>query len=146
LLDEGGGMFISRKSIKTHSEYEVEINRYIYEILEKNNFRMNLLSHQKANMYIKNFLKKIPDFNEETIFTNNSVSPPIKYKIYELTTFHQGRRSFITNLIDQGIPISEIKEITDHKRVGTIEKYISRKSRNKKRRLFLYEDETNKND
>lgn len=136
-------IFIKRKSVKTKKIYEVEIDKFIYQIIEKNNFNMKLLSDQKSNLYIKVFLSKIPEFQIETIYENNSVNPPKKYKYYELITFHTGRRTFITNLIDnRGLSITDIKSITDHTQITTIEKYVSWKGGDKKSILDLYDDKS----
>jgi integrase len=132
---------IKRKSIKTRKEFVVEINDYIYEIIKKNDFNMKLISAQKGNKYIKKFLSRIPEFHKDTIYDDPESEPKRKYKLYEIITFHQGRRTFITNLLDDGrLSTVEVMMRTDHTKLSTLEKYVSQKDRNSKTILNLYND------
>jgi integrase len=134
-----GVYHIIRKSVKTRKEYDVEINDFIFEIIRKNNFNMKLMTEQKGNFYLKKFLSRIPEFHKETIYDNPESSPKRKYKLYEIITFHQGRRTFITNMLDDGrYSIIEVMMRTDHTKISTLEKYISPKGRNNKTILDLY--------
>jgi integrase len=136
-----GVYIIKRKSIKTRKEYEVELDDYIYEIIRKNDFNMRLMSEQKGNIHIKKFLSRIPEFHKETIYETPDSNPKRKYKLYEIITFHQGRRTFITNLLDSGeYSIVEVMTRTDHTKISTLEKYVSPKSKNKRTMLNLYKN------
>jgi integrase len=43
---------------------------------------------------------------------------------YKLIASHTGRRTFITNSILAGIPLSVIQRITGHKKLVTLQKYV----------------------
>jgi integrase len=81
------------------------------------------MSNDKANQYLKEVLAGIDEFCID--------EPGYKYKfqrvprLWELITFHQGRRTFITNLIKRNLSLYEVQKRTDHKKIRTLEEYIS---------------------
>jgi integrase len=131
--------FVVREAVKTKGKYTVQLDDYVVNILSKYGYNMKLMSPQKANLYLKKLLSKIPEFQSETGHTkigqNNKVR---KLKLYEIITFHQARRTFITTMLDKGFTISEAMERTDHKKVSTFEKYVSEESKLKIKKLNLY--------
>jgi integrase len=134
-----GQYCIKRKAVKTKSkEYIVEINSNLLAILKKYDYNMNLMSNQKANEYIRNLLSKHPDFQILTNYTEEVDGKLTHIPMWKLITFHQGRRSFITNLLNQGFSVIEVMKRTDHVKVSTLEEYVIAKGPGEKNILSLF--------
>jgi integrase len=124
IIQINGTYHIRRKAIKTKDKvYTVEISEDLYNIITKYNFNLNLLSNQKANFYLKQLLSEYDIFRNNTQYKNGNTM----YKFFELATFHQARRSFITNLLDNNFSLVEVMSRTDHKKISTLEKYVTPK-------------------
>lgn len=132
-----GQFYIYRQSKKTKSKYyRVEISNYLFGLFEKYNFNFNLMSNQKSNEYLKELLSHYDTFQKPTKYIN-----PLNesaFLFYEVVSFHQGRRSFITNLLDNGYSVVEVMERTDHTKVSTLEKYVSSKGYGNRNILNLW--------
>lgn len=140
LLNVDGQYCIKRKAVKTKSkEYIVEINEHIFDILQRYNYNMNLMSNQKANSYIRKVLSKIPEFQVLTHYTEEIDGRLVHIAFWKLVTFHQGRRSFITNLLNQGYSVIEVMKRTDHVKVSTLEEYVIAKGPGEKNILSLFD-------
>jgi len=129
--------YIYRQSKKTKDKfYRVEISETLFQIFEKYGYNLNLMSNQKSNEYLKELLSNYEIFHSETKYINKKTNKP--YLFYEIVSFHQGRRSFITNLLDSGYSIIEVMERTDHTKVSTLEKYVSSKGYGNRNILNLW--------
>jgi integrase len=117
---------IARKTLR--KEYEVELHPYVKAIMEKYDFNMNLMTNAKANQYIKEVLAGIDDFCVEITDYQDRFNRPSK--LWELISFHQGRRTFITNLFKKGLTAYEVMVRTDHKKIQTLEEYVSKSKEN----------------
>lgn len=132
-----GNHYIYRQAKKTKGKfYRVEISDYLLGILNKYKFKMKLMTNQKANLYLKELLSKYDLFNTTTNYINPETGSD--YLLYEVISFHQGRRSFITNLLDNGYSVVEVMERTDHTKVSTLEKYVSPKGYGERNILNLW--------
>lgn len=133
--------YVIGKTKKTNKPFQVEINDFIFNIIQRNNFNMKLMSEQKGNHYLKKFLSRIPAFQVESIYFDekSQLNPKRKLKVFELISFHQARRTFTTNLLDDGrLSIVEVMARTGHSKVSTLEKYVSPKGSNDRKVLDLY--------
>jgi integrase len=129
--------YIYRQSKKTKDKfYRVEISDWLFEVFKKYNYNFNLMSNQKSNQYLRELLSDYEEFNYPTKYLNRETNKPFLF--YEVITFHQGRRSFITNLLDNGYSIVEVMERTDHTKVSTLEKYVSSKGYGNRNILNLW--------
>jgi integrase len=124
IISVGDLKVLVRKAQKTaEKEYKVELPNYVHKIMQKYDYRLNLMSNDKANQYIKEVLAGIDEFCIDV--------PKYEYKfrrvprLWELISFHQGRRTFITNLIKRDLGLYEVQKRTDHKKIRTLEEYIS---------------------
>ena len=124
IISVGDMKVLRRRAQKTKKKiYEVELCKYAYSLVEKYDFNFNLMSNAKANQYLKEVLAGIDDFCiESTQYFDKSGYP---LKIWEIITFHQGRRTFITNLFRVGLNPFEVMKRTDHVKITTLEDYIS---------------------
>ena len=121
-----GVKVLKRKSVKTSGkEYSIEIPDSVLSILEKYDYRMNLMTNQKSNYYLKELLKSHEEFQKESDQYFKDEDDRIPYKYWELITFHTGRRSFITILLNEmGFSTVEVMKRTDHTKISTLEQYV----------------------
>jgi integrase len=137
---DGDIKYIAGKSIKTSRPFKVEISDFIIGIFQKYDFKFNKKYLNYSRKVLKTFLKKIPEFNcDSPYFKTLASGVQQRYKLYEIMTFHQGRRSFITNMSQKGFSPYDIMRRTGHTHVSTVEKYISPKEDFKIKDLALYD-------
>lgn len=121
-LSDGTLLWVKKTQKVRTTNIEVDLIPEAVGILKKYNFSLNLMSNQKANFYIKEALKFDERFCEDSVIFTKPKGEP--YKIYELITFHSGRKSFITNMLMNNFSIVETMRRTGHKKLSTMEKYI----------------------
>tara|TARA_B100002019_G_scaffold37535_1_gene31401 strand:+ start:941 stop:2176 length:1236 start_codon:yes stop_codon:yes gene_type:complete len=93
-------------------------------ILEKYDYTLPIISDQKFRNYIKEACK-IVGFTQEVVKSiriGNKVFNKTLKK-YERISTHTARRSFITNMINAGVPNKVIMGITGHKSIVTFQNY-----------------------
>jgi len=93
-------------------------------ILEKYDYELPVISDQKFRNYIKEACK-IVGFTQEVVKSiriGNKVFNKTLKK-YERISTHTARRSFITNMINAGVPNKVIMGITGHKSIVTFQNY-----------------------
>ena len=108
---------LSIKMRKTNKQVTIPINPIAMQIIEKYNYELPSVSEQTLNKEIKNICK-IAGLDRE--FKNEKG----KFKLHDIVTSHDGRRSFATNCYLNGIPASQIMEITGHKTESSFLRYI----------------------
>ena len=99
----------------------VDISR---AILEKYDYELPVISDQKFRNYIKEACKRV-GFTQEVVKSiriGNKVFNQTLKK-YERISTHTARRSFITNMINAGVPNKVIMGITGHKSIVTFQNY-----------------------
>ena len=79
------------------------------------------------NSSLRRILSRIEYFNSDSNFFHESEKR--RLKIFEIISFHQGRRSFIT-LITGKKDVVTTMNYTDHTKVSTVEKYITSSEQN----------------
>ena len=93
-------------------------------ILEKYDYALPIISDQKFRNYIKEVCKRV-GFTQEVVKSiriGNKVFNQTLKK-YERISTHTARRSFITNMINAGVPNKVIMGITGHKSIVTFQNY-----------------------
>jgi integrase len=121
--DETDGRYywsIYRK--KTHNHIYLLLKPLVVEILERRDFKMDLLSSQQVNKKIK-ILGKMAGLTEE-ISLRNSKGEYITKKKCDFIVTHTGRRTFLTNLYMSGVPLDNIREIANHSSIQTTMGYL----------------------
>ena len=89
-------------------------------ILEKYNYKLPIISDQKFRNHIKEACK-IVGFTDPVVKSSrigNNITNET-FKKYERVSTHTARRSFITNMINAGVPNKVIMGITGHKSIIT---------------------------
>lgn len=128
-FDEIGNTYLRNKSLKTRIEIIAPIHGIGLEILKKykgktHNSLPQLISDQKANLYIKEVAKMIPELNIEIDFKSNESNQTTKYK-WQYIENRTARRSFATNLVKSSkLSTRQIMLITGHRTEDSFIKYL----------------------
>ncbi|NHE57939.1 tyrosine-type recombinase/integrase [Cyclobacterium plantarum] len=133
----GDGICISKRWVvngmlhilthKTDEIISIPLHPNLKEVLEKYDYDLSSLaiSNQKFNKYVKErCLEAGINADVEVVKYAKRIK---KYHVipkYKLIASHTGRRTFITNAILAGIPLSVIQRITGHKKLVTLQKYV----------------------
>jgi integrase len=132
------GNFIKVKQIKTGGRVTIPIMAKLRPVLSKYPDGLPSLSNQKFNSWIK-VVARLAGLIELRTFTNskgntrNKVSQPL----YELISSHCCRRSYATNMFNQGLPTMLIMNSTGHKTEAAFLKYI--KATNEDKAILMAE-------
>lgn len=105
------------------------------------------LSNQKMNEYIKEVCAMVDGLKEKTSIRTKKGGTEIIKNIekYKLVSIHTGRRSYATNCYKRGIPVSVIKDITDHKTDASFYKYIKITPSEKAQTMKMYLNQSEEN-
>lgn len=110
---------------KTRDLITVPLNNYALEILQRNSFRLNTISNQKTNDYLKEIGQRA-ELNEvfEIVRFRGSVRIPEKFKKYQLLSTHTARRTFITLSLEKGMRPEVVMKITGHRSMKNFMRYV----------------------
>jgi integrase len=106
---------------KTKEQIEVPLTEKANEIIKKYDYNLRLMTDQKVNFYLHEALQNFECFKEDYEYGVDGDTKP-KYK---LITFHTGRRTFITNLVNNNINLNAIMKMTGHRKISTLQQYIN---------------------
>jgi integrase len=134
-------------SIKTGDKLTVELNKYSRAILDKyknipygGNKALPVISNQKMNDYLKE-LGKLCEINEpttEVYFKGEKRIEETKPK-YELLGTHTGRRTFICNALDLGIPATVVMKWTGHSDFRAMQPYVDATDKTKAVKMQMFD-------
>ena len=105
---------------------EIPLKPKVYEILKKYDFELPKTSATKMNLLIKRICKaaKIDtDITKTEIIGGDTITTT--HKKYELITSHIARKTGITLLYLNNVPLLEIKSISGHNQISQLLDYIS---------------------
>lgn len=120
-----GDRTIKIKTVKTGKTVVIPIHANIRKLFDEGFDPAVKISDQKMNKHLKE-LARLAGIREEVII-NESIGGkniPKKYKKYKLVCTHTARRSFATNALKAGVPLSSISKILGHTKISTTEKYL----------------------
>lgn len=112
---------------KTDEKITIPLHPNLKEVLEKYDYDLSSLaiSNQKFNKYVKELcLEAGINADVEVVKYEKGIKKFHVIPKYTLIASHTGRRTFITNAILAGIPLSVIQRITGHKKLVTLQKYV----------------------
>lgn len=80
--------------------------------------------HQKFNEYLKEIGQLVGLNSKVRIVRFSGIKEvELKYPKYEFTSSHVARRTFVTVMIEKGVPLTLIQKITQHSDIRTLVKY-----------------------
>lgn len=137
------GGILKMQSKKTNEEQIILVHPYVTAILKHYNGTMpKPLKNQKTNEYIRLICKeaKINDVHEKK-YTKGGIKHIDKLEKWQMCCTHTARRSACTILIDAGVNPYDVKKVSGHKNLRSLEDYIKRDERElikalKKTKLF----------
>lgn len=116
-----GKIILKMNTQKTKTKAEIPLSRFAYSVLEKYNYDLKIYAEVNVNKYLHEALQTISEFNENYVYgTRNEDAPK-----FELITFHTGRRTFITNLVNSNVNLNAIMKMTGHSKIATLQEYIN---------------------
>jgi len=100
--------------------------RHSLPILEKYNYTLPVISNQKFNEYLKE-IGELAELNHPVriIRFSGVKEVAIRQPKYEFMSSHMARRTFVTILLEKGVPITVVQKITQHADIRTLMKYES---------------------
>ena len=126
------GDHIEVKTVKTSDSLIIELNDHSKAILEKykdvefeNDKALPVITNQKMNDYLKE-LAELAEINEpvrQTYYKGNERIDEVTPK-YALLGTHAGRRTFICNALELGIPPQVVMKWTGHSDYKAMKPYI----------------------
>lgn len=110
---------------KTKGTISVPLSDYAIDILIRNDYKLNVISNQKYNKYLKELgeVCGLYETIEQTKMKGNSTVQYTKNK-FELISSHTARRTFITLSLEKGMRPETVMEIVGHKDFKTMQNYI----------------------
>lgn len=125
--DDFNGSLWVFTSYKTKKKVTVPFEGFIQNalpILKKYNYILPNLSNQKLNEYLKE-LGEIAGLNaNEKVIRFSGVKEIItKNPKYKFMSSHMGRRTFVTIMLEKGVPITIVQKLTQHSDLRTLLKY-----------------------
>jgi len=116
-------------SYKTKKKVVVPFEGFIKNalpILKKYNYSLPSISNQKLNDYLKEAGKKAGINSPEKIIRFSGIKEfVIKNPKFEFMSSHMGRRTFVTLMLEKGVPITIVQKLTQHSDLRTLLKYES---------------------
>ena len=103
---------------------QIPITDKVRAILEKYDWQLPLISEQKFREYLKEIFK-LAGFTDLKI-KSKKIGKEVYEKevpMYKLISTHTARRSFITIMLNSGIPAKAIMSITGHKSINNFQLY-----------------------
>ena len=103
LVREGDQWFIDGQRLKTSVRYHLRVLPKALEILKRHDFNLDLISNQKANLYLK------------TIASAAGVKKNL--------TMHMGRHTFATWALKSGVSLPVVSKMLAHTNIATTQIY-----------------------
>lgn len=130
---------------KTADHLTIEINKVAAGIIEKykglkTGKLLPTLSNQKANEELKELGRLLGlDAPTQTIYYNNQGRQIETRPKYELLSTHIGRRTFISNALSLGVPVSTVMSWTGHKDFAAMKPYIKLVDKMKRKQMGVFD-------
>lgn len=123
--DAAGDWWLRKWIEKTKSYHELPLSAPALTILHRHQFKLNAISLQKTNDYLKE-LGKLAGIDEPTLKTiyRGVVKDERTEPKYKLLSFHCARRTFATLSLEKGIRAEVVMELTGHSTLKSFMKYV----------------------
>ncbi len=130
-IKEGETWFLSKRTLKTYEDVLVPLNPLAVELVMKYDGKFpQAVSNQKMNENLKT-IGKAAGIDDVVSVTRKEggVSVTREYQKWELITTHTGRRSMVTNSLNDDVPTETIKQLGGWKSSSSFEKYNKTKQK-----------------
>lgn len=119
---------LTMRSLKTDETQIILVHKYVTAILNKYNGTLpEPLDNQKTNRYIRLICKEAKiDTVYEKKYTKGGKRHIDKLEKWQMCSTHTARRSACSNLVDQGINPYDVKKVSGHRNVKSLEDYVKR--------------------
>jgi site-specific recombinase XerD len=127
LKKDGSGYLLEIRQTKTEDYVSIPLNPealgIVRDLIEG---RVHPISNQKMNNYVKELCRMagVDEDFEVTKYKGKDKTLHIQPK-YELVTTHTGRRTFATNLLNNGVPAEVVMQFTGHRDYKSFSKYVN---------------------
>ncbi|MEQ9288806.1 MAG: tyrosine-type recombinase/integrase [Cyclobacteriaceae bacterium] len=112
-------------SIKTGQELRIPLHDYSKTLLEKYDFKLDIISNQKTNEYLKLAAKEAGLGGIREIKSTKGREVIMEKKpLHEIISTHMGRKTFITMMLDKGYPYKDVMAISGHKSLSSFQRYM----------------------
>lgn len=142
------GRFFDLTQQKTSERVKVPVSAVVRGVMQKYegktaNSLPPAISNVNMNAYLKE-LGKVAGLDSPVTVRRTTGGKLLTRTVpkYELMTTHVARRSFATNLVHRGVPISLIMAVTGHKTEAMFWKYVKLTQPERAEQLGLYLDQT----
>lgn len=110
---------------KTKESINIPLSPMALSILERNDFRFNVISNQKMNDYLKELGEYVGLDQKFNIQKNQGAGLKTFEKYaFERITCHTARRTFVTLSLERGMSPEVVMNIVGHKDYKTMQKYL----------------------
>lgn len=133
LRENEDGFVLSLRQEKTQRDIDIPLTKEAIEIVQKLiSGNIHGISNQKLNSYIKKVCEKagINELVEKYTYRGRDRQVESVPK-WELISTHIGRRTFCTNLLNQGVPAEVVMLFSGHRDYRSFSKYVNIPKRTK---------------
>ncbi|MBA7552192.1 Tyrosine recombinase XerC [subsurface metagenome] len=142
-MDQDGEEFVEYIAEKSDTKATIYLNPVVKAILEKYNYNLPEISNQKANQYLKELGQHAgldSDYKISRVVARNREYEVVPF--WSMIKTHTCRRSFITNLYLDGVPLNDIMAMSGHSDLRVLQNYIKastqlRAQRSKEKASYL---------
>lgn len=127
-VKDSNGYVLKLYTHKTVKWAEIPLTDRAYILAERNGFEFRKYTNQAFNREIKELFKRYELFEDE-IITHRKIKRKIEEEVKlkrDCISAHTGRRTFISILVENGVPISRVMGMTGHTKEATLRIYIDK--------------------
>ena len=127
-VKDSEGYVLKLYTHKTVKWAEIPLTERAYTLAERNGFEFKKYTNQAFNREIKELFKRYQMFEDE-IVTHRKIKRKIVEDVKlkrDCISAHTGRRTFISILVENGVPISRVMGMTGHTKETTLRVYIDK--------------------
>jgi len=123
-----GQTYLVKKTQKTQTSVTIPLHPLAISIIEEYNYKLPLPTGKGYNLNLKAIFKRHNLLTEQTEVMQLQGNKSTKQLVskYELVSSHWARKTFITLNLNNGLPVNQLMQLTGHKNVSTLQKYMSK--------------------